>query len=71
MDGKDVTCYALSIVEDVEETNLLFLGTENGLYTSIDRRNKCSEEFPTESVKSLVVHPREQDLVIETFECAA
>ena len=28
--------YALSIVEDPEESRLLFLGTDDGLYVSID-----------------------------------
>ena len=74
VDGKDVTSYALSIVEDVEEPNLLFLGTDDGLYISIDRGNKWTkwtEGFPTVSVKDLIIHPREQDLVIGTFGRAA
>ena len=74
VDGKDVTSYTLSIVEDVEEPNLLFLGTDDGLYMSIDRGNKWTkwtEGFPTVSVKDLIIHPREQDLVIGTFGRAA
>ena len=74
VDATDVTCYALSIVEDVEEPNLLFLGTDDGLYISIDhgtKWTKWTEGFPTVSVKDLIIHPREHDLVIGTFGRAA
>ena len=74
VDGSDVTSYALSIVEDPEEPNLLFLGTDDGLYISINKGNKWTkwtEGFPTVSVKDLIIHPREQDLIIGTFGRAA
>ena len=74
VDASDVKSYTLSIVEDVEEPNLLFLGTDDGLYISIDagtKWNKWSEGFPTVSVKDLIIHPREHDLVIGTFGRAA
>ena len=74
VDSNDVESYALSIVEDIEEPNLLFLGTDDGLYVSIDAGNKWTkwtEGFPTVSVKDLVIHPREHDLVIGTFGRAA
>ena len=74
VDASDVKSYTLSIVEDAEEPNLLFLGTDDGLYMSIDSGNKWTkwtEGFPTVSVKDLVIHPREQDLVIGTFGRAA
>ena len=70
----DVSSYTLSIVEDAEEPNLLFLGTDDGLYISIDKGakwTKWTEGFPTVSVKDLVIHPREHDLVIGTFGRAA
>ena len=74
VDATDVTSYALSIVEDVKEPNLLFLGTDDGLYISIDHGSKWTkwtEGFPTVSVKDLIIHPREHDLVIGTFGRAA
>ncbi|WP_339844249.1 hypothetical protein [uncultured Dokdonia sp.] len=74
VDENDVQSYALAIIEDPEEKNLLFLGTDDGLYVSIDAGNnwqKWTEGFPTTSVKDLVIHPREQDLVIGTFGRAA
>jgi photosystem II stability/assembly factor-like uncharacterized protein len=74
VDDTDVQSYTLAIVEDIEEPNLLFLGTDDGLYISIDAGNKWTkwtEGFPTTSVKDLVIHPREHDLVIGTFGRAA
>ena len=74
VDGSDVTSYALSIVEDPEEPNLLFLGTDDGLYISIDKGDKWTKwtkGFPTVSVKDLIIHPREHDLIIGTFGRAA
>jgi hypothetical protein len=64
----------LAIVEDLEEPNLMFLGTDDGLYISInagEKWTKWTEGFPTTSVKDLVIHPREHDLVIGTFGRAA
>ncbi len=74
VDGTDVQSYTLSIVEDPENANLLFLGTDDGLYLSFDAAatwQKWTEGFPTVSTKDLVIHPREHDLVIGTFGRAA
>jgi hypothetical protein len=74
VDDRDVQNYALAIVEDPEVSNLLFLGTDDGLYISInagEKWTKWTEGFPTTSVKDLVIHPREHDLVIGTFGRAA
>ncbi|WP_250434419.1 WD40/YVTN/BNR-like repeat-containing protein [Hanstruepera flava] len=74
VDENDVESYTLAIVEDIEEPNLLFLGTDDGLYISLDAGNKWmkwTEGFPTVSVKDLVIQPREHDLVIGTFGRAA
>ena len=70
VDENDVASYTLSIIEDPVEKNLLFLGTDDGLYISVDAgRNwqKWTNGFPTVSVKDLVIHPREHDLIIGTF----
>lgn len=70
VDGKDVIGYTLSIIQDPEEPNLLFLGTDDGLYVSIDGATnwtKWTNGYPTVSTKDLVIHPREHDLVIGTF----
>lgn len=74
VDSNDCESYALSIVEDPIEKNLLFLGTDDGLYISIDageKWQKWTNGFPTVSVKDLVIQERENDLVIGTFGRAA
>lgn len=74
VDENDVKSYTLSIVEDLVEPNLMFLGTDDGLYISVDAGDKWTKwtsGFPTVSVKDLVIHPREHDLVIGTFGRAA
>ena len=74
VDQNDVQSYALCILEDPIESNLLFLGTDDGLYVSVDVGNKWTkwtEGFPTVSVKDLVIQEREHDLVIGTFGRAA
>ena len=74
VDANDVQSYTLSIVEDLENPNLLFLGTDDGLYISLnagEKWTKWTNGFPTVPVKDLVIHPRENDLVIGTFGRAA
>ncbi|MCA0959285.1 hypothetical protein LCL86_09545 [Muricauda ruestringensis] len=74
VDEKDVESYALSIIEDPKNPNLMFLGTDDGLYISLNAGNswkKWNKGFPTVSTKDLAIHPREQDLVIGTFGRAA
>ncbi|WP_299123828.1 hypothetical protein [uncultured Winogradskyella sp.] len=74
VDESDVQSYTLAIVEDIAEPNLMFLGTDDGLYVSInagEKWTKWTEGFPTTSVKDLVIQPREHDLVIGTFGRAA
>ena len=74
VDETDVKSYVLSIVEDPKNPNLMFLGTDDGLYISFtagEKWQKWTEGFPTVSTKDLVIQPREQDLVIGTFGRAA
>jgi len=66
--------YALTIVQDPVDKNLLFLGTEFGLYISFDDGRewmKFSNGFPTASTMALAIQPRESDLVIGTHGRAA
>jgi len=71
VDKNDVISYTLSIVEDPEERKLLFLGTDDGLYVSIDAGANWTkwdtENFPTTNAYDMVIHPREHDLVVGTF----
>ena len=69
-EGKGLEGYALSYVQDPEEENLEFVGTELGLYVSIDKGKtwtKWTNGYPTVSTYDMVIHPREHDLVIGTF----
>lgn len=62
--------YVHALVQDPIEPKLLFLGTENGLYISIDEGKnweKWKNGFPTVPTTDLVIQPREHDLVIGTF----
>ncbi len=71
VDETDVASFALAVVEDPVTPNLLFLGTDDGLYLSLNRGEKWqkfdSKVFPTVSTSDLVIHPRDHDLAIATF----
>jgi hypothetical protein len=74
VDEDDVWGYALSFVRDPVEPNLMFVGTEFGLYYSLnggDAWTKWTADFPTTSVMDLQIHPREHDLIVGTFGRAA
>lgn len=67
---ESVSGYTLASVQDPVEPNLMFLGSEFGLYVTIDKGKnwtKWTEGYPTVSTMDLVIHPREHDLVIGTF----
>ncbi len=63
--------YTLSVVQDPVEPKLMFLGTENGLFVSIDGAKnwtKWTNGYPAGvPTIDMVIHPREHDLVIGTF----
>lgn len=63
--------YILSVVQDVVEPRLIFLGAENGLWLSLDEGKnwtRWTAEFPAGvPVMDMVIHPREHDLVLGTF----
>lgn len=57
------------IVEDRKNPNLLFVGTEMAVYVSIDGGEKwirMKNNMPTNAVHDLLIHPRENDLVVGT-----
>src|SRR5262249_57716991 len=62
--------YAHVITEDTVDRNLLFLGTEFGLWISIDGGKQWAQykgsNFPSVAVRDIVVHARESDLVLAT-----
>lgn len=60
--------YALA--EDHVRKDLLFAGTEFGLFVTLDggkRWKKFAAGLPTIAVRDLAIHPRENDLVLATF----
>ncbi|MDZ7331992.1 MAG: hypothetical protein ONB31_08430 [candidate division KSB1 bacterium] len=62
------------IEQDPVNKNLLYLGTEFGLFISFDDGKnwmKWKHGVPTVPVRALIVHPREHDLVIGTHGRAA
>jgi hypothetical protein len=67
---KGVRGYAHVIKEDVVKPNLLFLGTEFGLFVSIDAGKNWAQfkgnHFPPVAVRDLTIQPRENDLVLAT-----
>ena len=68
-DGQ-VPAYCLSIVQDPVESNLWFLGTDFGLYFTIDggkNWTKWTNELPSVPIFDMKIHPRDADLVIATF----
>jgi len=57
------------IKEDPQNKNVLYVGTDLGAYTSIDRGKSwisLCNNLPTTPVYDLVVHPRDNELVIGT-----
>ncbi|MBI3645718.1 MAG: sialidase [Acidobacteriales bacterium] len=62
--------YAHVIKEDTVNPNLLFLGTEFGLWISVDGGQRWAQykgtDFPAVAVRDIVVQARESDLVLAT-----
>jgi hypothetical protein len=66
---KELRGYAHSIEQDPGDKDLLFLGTEFGLWVSLDgggRWMKWMHGVPTAPVMDLAIHPRDLDLVVGT-----
>src|SRR5207245_5563320 len=60
----------LAFEEDPVNPNLLFAGTEFGAYFTVDAGKKwvrLKGGLPTIPVRDMVIHPRDNDLVIATF----
>jgi photosystem II stability/assembly factor-like uncharacterized protein len=70
VDDKKVVGYALAIQQDVVEPKLMFVGTEQGLWVSVDEGVNFTQwkaGFPPVSTMDLSIQEREADLVIATF----
>ena len=65
----NIAAYCHLIKEDLKNPKLLFLGTESGLYLSIDGGqiwSRFTGNLPKVSVRDMVFQPRENDLVLAT-----
>lgn len=66
---EEVEGYALSVRQDLVQPNLLFLGTEFGLYISLDEGTtwaRFTNNMPKVGVRAMVIHPRDNALVMAT-----
>ncbi|UCC72535.1 MAG: glycosyl hydrolase [Gemmatimonadota bacterium] len=67
--SEDIEGFAFVVKEDLENRQLLFLGTEFGLYISVDGGQswaRYASDFPRVAVHDLAIQPRENDLIIGT-----
>jgi len=70
IDANKVKGYALSVVQDFKTPNLVFLGTENGLWVSIDEGEnwvQFKNGFPCVSTMDLKIQESESALIVGTF----
>jgi len=69
-ENSPVMGYSLSFIQDHEEKNLVFLGTENGLWVSFDEGDNWEQfknGFPSVSTMDLKIQKRESALIVGTF----
>jgi hypothetical protein len=71
LEGKNIDGYALCVLQDPVEQNLIFVGSEHGLWVSLDNGNSFqhwkNDDFPAVSTFDLAIQEREADLVVATF----
>lgn len=69
--GKNIDGYALCVLQDPTEPNLIFVGSEHGLWVSFDNgasfQHWKNNDFPAVSTFDLAMQEREADLAIATF----
>jgi photosystem II stability/assembly factor-like uncharacterized protein len=70
VDENKVRGYALCMIQDPVEPNLIFVGTENGLWMSFDDGSTFQQwknGYPSVSTYDMAIQEREGDLVVATF----
>lgn len=70
VDEHKVRGYALCMIQDPIEPNLVFVGTENGLWISFDDGSTFQQwknGYPSVSTYDMAIQEREADLVVATF----
>jgi photosystem II stability/assembly factor-like uncharacterized protein len=68
--GMDLPLEPVNVVkEDPENPDILYVGTDHGLYASLDKGETfmlMNNNLPAVSVHDLVIHPRDKDLIAAT-----
>jgi photosystem II stability/assembly factor-like uncharacterized protein len=68
--GRNLPAEPVNVVkEDPKNKNILYAGTDNGLYMSLDAGNtfmRFTGNMPAVAVHDLAIHPRDQELVVAT-----
>jgi len=68
--GSRMRGYAHVVKEDLVNRDLIFVGTEFGLWVSLDGGKQWAQykggDLPSVAVRDLAIHPRDHDLVIAT-----
>ncbi|MDW7694971.1 glycosyl hydrolase [Flammeovirgaceae bacterium SG7u.111] len=68
--GLDLPAEPVNVIkEDPENEDILYVGTDHGLYISLDRGKSFMafyQNLPAVAIHDLVVHPRDKDLVVGT-----
>ena len=70
LQNKNVKGYALCVIQDPAEPNLIFAGTEQGLWVSLDNAKTFQQfknNYPSVSTYDMAIQEREADLCIATF----
>ena len=70
IDDNDVDGFVLSVVQDHKNENLLFAGTDVGLYFSLDRGGswqKWGKDLPSVQIRDMKIQEEFDDLVLGTF----
>jgi photosystem II stability/assembly factor-like uncharacterized protein len=70
LQNKNTKGYALCMIQDPTEPNLIFVGTEQGLWVSFDNATTFQQfknGYPSVSTYDLAIQEREADLCIATF----
>ena len=70
VNDNNVKSFVCSIVQDPKEENLLFLGTDGGLYVSFDKgRNwqQWKDDMPNVQIRDMKIQEDFDDLVLGTF----
>ena len=67
--SKAVKGYAFVIREDIKNAGLLFLGTEFGLFVTVDGGQQWAQftgNLPNVAVRDIAIHPRDNDVILAT-----